>query len=332
MRRREFVQLAVGVTMTWPLAARAQQKAIPVIGWLDESPPPTPDRPSPSLASFQRGLGDLGYKDGKNYGIEARFADTDASRLPVLAKELVNRGVDIIVTIGTPAVRAAREATATIPIVMAGSNNPVEQGLVASLAHPGGNVTGLTHNAGPEITAKGLQLLKGAAPNISRVAILFVDDPSNAGMSTALSAAKADLSITLLFHDVGHAQSAAELDAILSKIKEEHADAVFVFPEFLNNKYSMEIINFLSINRLPAAFQNDFFVRQGGLLSYYTDFLELRRLAAGYVDKILKGARPVDLPVQQPTKFELVINLKTARALGLTVPQFLLAQADEVIE
>jgi putative ABC transport system substrate-binding protein len=329
VNRRELVLLlgtgAIAVSAPPALHALAQDK-VWRIGFLDLHAPPTADEPSRNLEAFQRGLSELGYKEGRNYVIDVRFADTDKSRLPALAKELVDRRVDVIVTIGTPPVQAAKAATATIPIVMAGSNNPVETGLVASLAHPGGNVTGLTHNAGPAIVGKGLQLLKEAAPNISRVAILWDSPDGN------WSAVEATLHLTLLPHYVGGVQSAADFDAILSKIKEERADAVFVFPEFVNLKYQNELLNFVSTNRLPSAFQEALYVEKGGLLSYYTDFLDLRRRAALYVDKIFRGAKPEDLPVEEPDQFVLVVNLKTAHTLDLTVPQSILLLADKLIE
>jgi putative ABC transport system substrate-binding protein len=305
------------------------------IGFLDPSVPPTAAAPSRQLAAFQQGLDGLGYLEGRNYIIEARFADTDQSRLPALAKELVDRGVDVIVTVGTPTVRAAKKATATIPIVMAGSNNPVENGLVASLAHPGGNVTGFTHTPGAEFNGKGLQLLKDAAPNISRIAILadYGDIPwEQFPQARALSSAAKDLEITLLHHSVNGVKSEADLASILSKIVEERADALFVFPEFVNNKYEKAILDFASTNKLPSMCQNTNFVERGGLLYYYTDWDALRRRAAAYVDKIFKGAKPADLPVEQPSRFELIVNVKTAEALGLTIPRSVLALADKVIE
>jgi len=272
----------------------------------------------------RQALGDLGYTEGRNYIMETRFADTDRARLPALAKELVAAGVDVIVTIGTPTVGAAKEATVTIPIIMAGSTDPVELGLVASLAHPGGNVTGVTHNPGPGFTGKGLQLLKEAAPNTSRVAVLAT--------SQSLDQLAAHLKVTILVHEVGGVRSRSDFDAILSKVIEEHADALFVSPDFVNGKYQSAISDFVSTNRLPCMCQNRPLVEAGCLLYYYTDFFALRRRAAAYVDKIFKGTKPADLPVEQPSKFQLIVNLKTARALGLTVPQSILAGADELIE
>jgi putative tryptophan/tyrosine transport system substrate-binding protein len=302
------------------------------IGFLDLSVPPTAAAPSRALAAFQQGLDGLGYLEGRNYIIEARFADTDRSRLPALAKELVDRGVDVIVTVGTPTVSAAKEATAMVPIIMAGSNNPVGLGLVAGLAHPGGNVTGFTHTPGPEFAGKALQLLKDAAPNISRIAILAETVFTWEVRLPGLSSAAKDLELTLLFHNVNGVKSQTDFNSILSKIVEERADALFVFPEFVNTKYEKAILDFASANRLPSMCQETSFVERGLPLYYYTDWSELRRRAAAYVDKIFKGAKPADLPVEQPSRFEFIVNMKTAEALGLTIPRSVLALADKVIE
>jgi putative ABC transport system substrate-binding protein len=302
------------------------------IGFLDLSVPPTAARPSRNLEAFQQGLDGLGYSEGRNYIIEAQFADTDRSRLPALAKVLVDRGVDVIVTIGTPTVSAAKEATAMIPIIMAGSNDPVRLGLVAGLAHPGGNVTGFTHTPGPEFAGKALQLLKDAAPNISRIAILAETVFTWEVRLPGLSSAAKDLELTLLFHNVNGVKSQTDFDSILSKIVEERVDALFVFPEFVNTKYEKAILDFASANRLPSMCQETSFVERGLLLYYYTDWSELRRRAAAYVDKIFKGAKPADLPVEQPSRFEFIVNMKTAEALGLTIPRSVLALADKVIE
>jgi putative ABC transport system substrate-binding protein len=214
---------------------------------------------------------------------------------------------------------------------MAGSADPVEHGLVASLAHPGGNVTGVTHTPGPEFTGKCLQLLKEVAPNISRVAVLWDSGALHEGLDAQRAVAR-DAQIALLAHDVKGVKSAADFGSILSAISEEHADALFAFPNFVNGKYGQAILDFVTAHRLPSMFQDDGFVEKGGLLSYYTDWLNLRRRAATYVDKILKGVRPADLPVEEPRKFQLIVNRKTATALGLTIPPSILSRADEVIE
>ena len=328
MRRREFIGNLIGTAVAWPLAASAQIK-LWRIGWLDPSSPSNDD-----LEPFHKGLSELGYVEHRNYVIESRFADNNWDRLPMLAKDLVDRGVDVIVTIGTPTVAAAKAATTTIPIVMAGSNDPVEAGLVASLAHPGGNVTGVTHNPGPEFAGKCLQLLEEAASSIAHVAVLSDSGVLNRGMSLdAQQAVARKLQLTLLPIDVKGVKSADDFRSILFKIGEEHADALFIFPDFVNDKHALAILDFATARRLPSMFQELWPVKKGGgLLSYYTDWDSLRRRAATYVDKILKGARPADLPVELPSKFKMVINLKTAKTLGLTVPQILLAGAEQVIE
>jgi putative tryptophan/tyrosine transport system substrate-binding protein len=326
-----FSLIMIVVSALPTLHALAQDK-IWRIGWLDLSSPPPADRPSRNLEAFQRGLGELSYEKGRNYVIDARFADTDRSRLSALAKELTDRSVDVIVTIGTPTVRAAKEATATIPIIMAGSQNPVENGFISSLAHPGGNVTGLTHNPGPDFAGKSLQLLKETAPHISRVAILVALDGGFSSSVEVQRAIAGELNVTLLVHDISDAKSIDDFGAILSKIMEEDADALFVFPEFVVAKYKDALINFASTNKLPSMFQETRYVEEGGLLSYYTDFLELRRRAASYVDKIFKGVKPANLPVEQPSRFELVVNLKTAKVLGLTIPPSVLALAEKVLD
>jgi putative ABC transport system substrate-binding protein len=339
MRRRDlFALLALTVSASAPPApwALASDK-IWHIGFLDLNRPPTPDWPSLNLRSFQRGLNELGYEEGRNYVIEARFADTDSSRLPSLAKELVDSGVDVIVTIGNSAVRAAKQATTTIPIVMAGANDPVGNGFVTSLAHPGGNVTGLTRvPVDSGMMGKGLQIFKQLVPNTSRLAILGLDNPT-----FGLKAAAEKLDVVLLEHDVSGVESANDFDAILDKIVHERPDAVFVTGDFVNAKYQYVLQDFIWKNRLPSMFEETQWVkpppvglpmRPEGLFSYFTDIFEVRRRAAFFVNKIFKGAKPADLPVEQPTRFKLVINLKTAKALGLAVPESLLTQADEVIE
>jgi putative ABC transport system substrate-binding protein len=319
------VPLALGL-LAVPIAGQTQPTAkVYRIGYL-----------SPGAASggvsgpFRDALKELGYIEGRNLVIESRFADTRWDQLPGLAKDLVRVGVDIIVTIGTPTVQAAKEATTTIPIVMAGSADPVEHKLVASLARPGGNVTGVTHSPGPEISGKGLQLLKEAVPAVSRVAILW--DPSGLHEGLSLDAQRAvaqAIHVKLLPMEV---KTLDELTTALATVAREHANGLFVFPNFINGKNEKLILDFARANRLPTMFQDADSVAAGGLMSYYSNWAALRQRAAVYVDKILKGAKPADLPVEQPTKFELVINVKTAKALGLTIPQSLLTRADHVIE
>jgi len=326
MDRRAFIGTLAGGLLAAPLAAEAQQAGkVYRIGYLD----PNPASRGVS-APFREALKELGYIEGRNLVIEGRFADTKMDQLPALAQDLVRLRVDVIVTIGTPTVQAAKDATAMIPIVMAGSADPVEHKLVTSLARPGGNVTGVTHSPGPEISAKGLELLKEAVPTVSRVAILWDSSLLHEALSLDAQRAAARLNgVTLLPMDV---KTLDALTSALATIAREHANALFVFPNFINGKHQRLILDFAATNRLPTVFQDAGYVEAGGLLSYYSNWAVLRRRAAVYVDKILKGARPADLPVEQPTKFELVINLKTAKALGLTIPQSLLLRADQVIE
>ena len=334
MDRRRFIGIVAGglFAASPALAERRQPGEVVRIGWLDAGPTPPPGAQSRALAAFVQRLGELGYVEGRDVVIEKRFADTYWDRLPGQARDLVGRGVDVIVTIGTATVMYAKKATTTIPIVMAGAGEPLELGLVASLAHPGGNVTGVAHNPGPEFAGKSLELLKDAAPNISRVAVLWDsgalhENPSLEGQQ----AAAPTLGLSLLIHDITDAHSDSAFADVLSAMKSEEAEAVFVYPNFIAAKHARAILAFLSANRLPSMFQDTWFAEQGALFSHYANWGTLRRRTAEYVDKILKGAKPGDLPVEQPTKFELVVNLKTAKAYGLTIPRSLLLRADRVI-
>ena len=281
----------------------------------------------PDFEAFRDRLNSLGYAEGRNLVIERRSAGGQDERLPALAAELVRLNVDVIVTVTTAAALAAKAATSTIPIVMSGSANPVELGLVASLARPGANVTGVTNGFAVVFTVKQLQLLKEAAPRISRVAVLITSFSVEAAALSAMQAASATLGVTVVAFKV-ESPAGIDLDA-LGKLR---ADALYVFPNLINARHSKAILAFAAENRLPAIYGARDVVEAGGLMSYWTDWLELRRHAAVYVDKILKGAKPADLPVEDPVKFEMVINLKTAKALGLTIPLSLLLRADEVIQ
>jgi putative ABC transport system substrate-binding protein len=331
--RRTFLAGAIAL-LAAPLTAEAQGGAkIPQIGWLDAGMTPTPSAPSGALAAFEGRLKELGYVVGSNVVIESRFADTYWDRLPGLAQDLVRRRVDVIVTIGTATVLYAKKATTTIPIVMAGAGEPLELGLVSSLSRPGGNVTGIAHNPGPEFAGKSLELLTDASPKINRIAVLWDslalhENPSLEGQRAAARV----LGLTLLIHDIANAHTDTEFAAVLEAVKREAAEAMFVYPNFIAARHRREILAFLSANRLPSMFQDTSFAEQGALFSHYANWGVLRRRTADYVDKILKGAKPGDLPIEQPTKFELIINLKTAKALGLALPPSLLARADRVIE
>jgi len=298
------------------------------IGWLRPDSPPL--SPYPPQEAFRQRLRDLGYVEGQNLVMESRYAEGSEERLPALAAELVQLQVDVIVAPGTEAILAAQHATRTIPIVMTGANDPVGQGLVASLAHPGGNTTGLS-NLGVELPGKRLELLKEAVPQSTRIAVLGNPaDPAYApAMHTATVAAQA---LGLHLHVV-ELHRAEELDTAFAAMPRAGVDALLVLGEpQLTDRLRGRIVDLAVQSRLPAMYDWRMYVDAGGLMSYGASLLDKYQRAAEYVDKILKGAKPADLPVEQPTKFELVINLKTAKALGITMPPSLLLLADEVIQ
>jgi putative ABC transport system substrate-binding protein len=312
-----------------PLAADAQPAKLYRIGFLTAGAPPPFGPPNPkaktSLAEFQRGLLELGYVDGRDFLIEGRFADGKLDRLPALAAELVALGVDIIVANGGPSAKAAKDTTATIPIVFKFRGDPVERGLVASLARPGGNLTGVTESTGPEIAGKRLQLLKETVPRIARVAVL---DASPADASVMRSAAL-NFGIALRFHST---RTLADLPAVLATIAQERADGLLVSGGVITEKHLGLILEFAARNRLATMWDDPDYVELGILMSYSTSGAGVGRRVAAFVDRILKGAKPADLPVERPTTFDLAVNLKTAKALGLTIPPSVLARADEVIQ
>ena len=268
----------------------------------------------------------LGYVEGRNLVLESRYGRGEA--LPALAADLVRLQMDVIVTITTPAAQAAKAATASIPIVMAGSANPVGLGLVASLSHPGANVTGVTNNPGQGFFVKQLQLLKEAAPKISRVAIIKTDHPVEDAAFGAMELAGPQLGLV----PVAVVLDASTRSDVRLLLTQARPDALYVFPSSTNDFYAGAIAAFAAENRMPTMYGGRGGVDAGGLMSYGVYWLDLRRHAAVYVDKILKGAKPADLPVEDPVKFEMVVNLKTAKALGITIPQSVLLQATEVIE
>jgi ABC-type uncharacterized transport system substrate-binding protein len=321
MKRREFLTLLGGAAATWPLAARAQQQGrIPRIGIIDDTP---------MWDAFRQGLRDLGYLEGQNIAFEYRRADGAPERLAEAATDLARRPVDVIATFGTAPSIAAKAATTTIPIVMIAVGDVVRTGLVQGLAHPGGNITGNTL-LGPEVQPKRLQLFKAAVPALSRVALLWnPDNASNRLTAEEVRAAAATLSMTFTVVPVRRAE---ELDGALAAMMLERPDGLMVTGDPLHQFHVGRIIDFLANNRLPGLFQFRENVVAGGLMSYGASLPDLFRRAAGYVDKILRGTRPADLPVEQPTKFELVVNLKTAKALGFTIPEPFLLLADEIIE
>jgi putative ABC transport system substrate-binding protein len=321
MRRRNFITL-LGGTAAWPLAARAQQPAakIPRIGIIDDAP---------IWNSFRQGLRDLGYLEGQNIAFEYRYADGEPARLAEVAAELVRRPVDLIATSGTPPTRAAKQATTTIPIVMIGIGDPVGAGLAASLARPGGNITGSTI-LGPDVAGKRLQLLMEVLPSVSRVAFLWnPDNASHPAQLAELQVAVQTLGMKLLPVAV---RSSNEFDSAFAAMTSERADAFLMTADPLHQLSVGRIIDFLAKNRLPGMFLTREIVVAGGFMSYGASLPDLFRRGALYVHKILQGTKPADLPVEQPTKFELVLNLRTAKAIGLAIPESFLLRVDEVIE
>jgi putative ABC transport system substrate-binding protein len=318
--RRTFIGTLAGGLLASPFTALAQQPTkLPRIGVLG-------NEDTPPWEGFRQGMRELGYVDSRNVTMAWRWSEGKTERLPALAIELVQLKVDIIVASGTQAIRAAKQATSTIPIVMTVSAYPDKIGLVESLARPGGNITGLS-NLGPELMGKHFELLKEIAPKVSRLAVLW--NPASPVERLAFKemlAAAPGAGVEIQSIEVRTPEDSAEAFATVT------ADALFAFGNPVNFKNRQLIADFALKRRLPSLYQERLFVESGGLVSYAPRFTDLFRRAATYVDKILKGAKPADLPVEQPTKFELVINLKTAKALVLTIPQSVLLRADEVIQ
>jgi len=327
MRRRDFIEGIVGAVTAWPLAGRAQQRSgkIHRIGLLTRK---TDASVANQINALRHGLRDLGWVEGTSISIEYRDADGQLDHLRALAAELVALNVDVIVTVDTPPTLAAKQATSIIPIVVAVSADPVGAGLVSSLAHPGGNTTGLALLA-PETDQKGLEFLKQTLPKTNRVVMIV--DPKNPGMMLRLKAIQsAAPKLAIELQSIPALGSSELVDALAAA--KEPPDALFVLSP-IYAAYRKEIAEFATKKKLPILFDTSGLAGEpGALLSYGADISDLFRRAATFVDKILKGARPADLPVEQPTKFELVINLKTAKALGIDVPMHLQQIADEVIE
>jgi putative ABC transport system substrate-binding protein len=327
MMRRELILLVLSGAPTGPRTLRAQQKAMPVIGFLSSN---SPGPAAPLVAAFRQSLSDNGYVEGKNVSIEYRWAEARFDRLPALAADLVGRKVDVIVAAGgTPPILAAKGATSTIPIIFANAGNPVETGLVASLARPGGNLTGISIFFA-ELTLKRIELLAELVPQARVIGLLV--NPKNPTNETAVGdpheAARAKgVQLAIL-----EASSEAEIDAAFASLARLQAGALTVSPDVLFSSRREQVVALASRAGVPAIYGWREFVDVGGLISYAPSVIGTYRQAAVYAAKILNGAQPADLPVEQPTTFELVINLKTAKTLGLTVPQALLARADEVIE
>ena len=320
MKRREFVAL-VGGAAAWPLAARAQQPAhVPRIGIVDDAP---------MWHSFRQALREFGYVEGESLNYEYRYSEGVPDRLAAVVGELIRRPVDLIAAYSTPPVEAAKAATTTIPIVMIGVGDPVRAGLVASLAHPGGNITGNTVLS-PELGGKRLQLLREAIPAVGRVAYLVnPENPATLDVLAEMKPAAAAAGMALIGVEFG---SASDFDTALAVMLREHTEVLLVSNDPLHQLYVGRIIDFLARNRIAGMFQSKENVAAGGLMAYGASLPDLFQRAAAYVHRILQGAKPADLPVELPTKFDLAINLKTARALGLDLPPLLVARADEVIE
>ena len=332
MKRREFITLLGGTAATWPLTARAQQPVkIARIGYLITAGLESPEA-RVFLEVMRQRLTELGYVEGQNIISELRGGDSKIERLPGLAAELVGLKVDVIVAGATPGGHAARQATTTIPIVVNAMGDPVRDGLVASLARPGGNITGTTF-LGPELVPKRFALLKELLPTVSRVTALshpgaFTEQTTEDMQNEAVEAAGI-LGLHLRFVEV---RGPDELEHAFSMITRERGQAIFQLPSTMFFAERKRIVDLAAMHRVPAMYNAREFVQLGGLIGYGANLADLTRRSANYVDKILKGAKPSDLPVEQPTTFELFINLKTAKALGIEVPPSLLARADEVIE
>jgi putative ABC transport system substrate-binding protein len=330
--RRKFITLLGGAAAAWPLAAHAQQAAkVARIGCIVTGSLESPEQRA-TVDAFRQGLRERGYVEGQNIIIEYRAADGRIERFPELATELVRLNLDLIVASNTPAALAAKQATTAIPIVVPVMGDPVGDGLASSLARPGGNVTGMTF-LGPELATKRLELLKQAFPTMSRVAALWhpgaYGDSTMKEMMGKLAAAAGTLQVQLQLVEV---RGAAEFDRAFLAMGRERADALIVLPSPMLFSERRHIVDLATKHRLPSIAMAREFAELGGLMAYGANLPDLFRRAATYVDKILQGAKPADLPVEQPIKFEFVINLKTAKALGLAVPLIMQMTADEVIE
>jgi putative tryptophan/tyrosine transport system substrate-binding protein len=325
LKRRVFITL-LGGAAAWPLAARAQQP-VPVIGFLDAR---SPDGMTDRLRGFREGLKDSGYVERENVAIEYRWAENQLDRLPELTAELVRRQVAVIATIAPPSALAAKAATTTIPIVFVVNEDPVGLGLVASLARPGGNMTGINILTG-ELVAKRLELLRELVPGTARVAVLI--NPASATIAeSTLRDAQAAARVIGLQIQAYNASSSQEINAAFATFVRERPDALFVNDDPFFNSRRVQLAQLATFYRLPATYSLREFVEAGGLMSYGPSITDAFRQIGVYAGRILKGAKPADLPVVQSSKFELVINAQTAQMLGLTIPPSLLATADEVIE
>ena len=326
MKRRELLAGLAVTAAAWPLAVRAQQKAMPVIGWLGMT---SPGPYAQFIAAFRQGLSDTGYVEGQNVAIEYRWAEGSYDRLPALAADLVGRKVDLIATSGgPPSARAAKNASSTIPITFIASD-PVELGLVASLARPGGNLTGVSTMLS-ELTAKRLELLSELVPQAKVIALLV--NPNNANAERNIEEVQQAAHVKGLQLPILKASTEEDIDAAFATLAQLHAGALLVGNDAFFLTRRDQLVALAARHAVPAVYDSREFSASGGLISYAASLTSSYRQLGIYAGKILKGAKPADLPVEQPTKFELVIKLKTAKALGLTVPQSILQRADEVIE
>jgi ABC-type uncharacterized transport system substrate-binding protein len=327
MDRRVFLGAVAGLLVA-PLAARAQPAGkIPRIGWLGG---PSRESAEPFVREFQRGLKDLGWIEGQNLVIEWRFGGGRAEQLPDLAAELVGLRVDLIIAPSSPTMFAARNATRTIPIVTVAGGDPAALGIVASLGRPGGNITGLTGTVGPEIGGKQLELLKETVPKVSRMAVLW--NPTTRGNALVLKEAEIAAGALRVELQRLEARRLDDFESAFAAMSTKRAGALLILGDVMFTTYRGRLANLAVKSRLPAIYGDRNFVDEGGLMSYGANLMDNFRRAPVYVDKILKGAKPGDLPIERSAKFELVINLRTARALGLTIPPSLQQRADQVIE
>jgi len=333
MKRREFIAL-IGGAAAWPIMPRAQQIGkVHRVGLAQFIAWPTsevvgPDPINPAARAFVHGLRDLGYVEGRNLVLERRSAEGRIERAPEIIRELVSIKADVIVTDGVPMTRAAKEVTQSVPIVMVGVGDPVKEGLIESLARPGGNITGLAALTGLENVVKRMELLKELLPGLSRVAVLLSKGETAAGWDQISEAAGRELSLKVLNVEA----TPTDYASVFALITREHPEALLVHGNAVTFANRHLISEFAAKNRLPAIYAFREHVAAGGLIAHGPNIADISQRAAGYVDRILKGAKPGDLPVEQPNKLELVINLKTAKALGLTIPPSVLIRADEVIE
>jgi putative ABC transport system substrate-binding protein len=325
MKQLFSILLVIAVMGVGAMAQAQQPAKIPRIGYLGAATlSAIPER----VEAFRQGLRELGYVEGKNIVIEYRYAEGKLDRLPALAAELVRLKVDVIVTAGPTITRVAKEATVTISIVMANDGDPVGNGFVASLARPGGNITGLSTFA-PELSGKRLEILKEIVPKLSRLAVLGNSpDPGNGQNLKEVELAAKAFGVKLQYLDV---LSSKDIEAAFRAASKERADAILVLQSAVLVSHRTQLADLAVKSRLPAIYYRSQFVEAGGLMAYSVSSTDLDRRAATYVDKILKGSKPADLPVEQPTKFELIINLNAAKQIGLTIPPSVLARADRVI-